>query len=62
MITKKDLSDIYIWAKYRKFPLKRAPTSEGYCNKDIYISWLKFVGKNVMIRKKLMPENIVNIL
>ena len=61
MITKKDLSDIYIWAKYTKFPLKRTPTSEGYCNKDIYISWLKGAGKRVMIRKKLMPENIVNI-
>ena len=44
MITKKDLSDILIWAKYTKFPLKRAPTSKGYCNKDIYISWLKGVG------------------
>lgn len=61
MITKKDLSDIYIWAKYTKFPLKRTPTSEGYCNKEIYISWLKGAGKRVMIRKKLMPENIVNI-
>ena len=45
MITKKDLDELYLWAKDTKFPLKKAPTIKGgYCNKDVYISWLKGVG------------------
>ena len=44
------------------FPLKKAPTIKGgYCNKDVYISWLKGVGKQVTIRKKLMTDEIFNI-
>ena len=41
MITKNDLNTIFKWAKNTDFPLKKAPTAEGYSNKDIYISWLR---------------------
>lgn len=62
MITKNDLHKIYEWARVTTFPLKKAPTIKGgYCNKDVYISWLKGVGKQVTIRKKLMTDEIFNI-
>ena len=35
MITKKDLLELYEWGKGTKFPLKKAPTIDGYSNKDI---------------------------
>ena len=35
MITKKDLRDLYEWGKQTKFPLKKAPTIDGYSNIDI---------------------------
>tara|TARA_B100000575_G_scaffold22597_1_gene15474 strand:+ start:4429 stop:4926 length:498 start_codon:yes stop_codon:yes gene_type:complete len=62
MITKKELQKIYEWAKQTHFPLKKAPTAEGYSNKDIYISWLKGAGKKVFIRKKIMTDEVVDIL
>ena len=59
MITTQDIKKIYEWAKVTSFPLKKAPTIKGgYCNKDVYISWLKGVGKQVTIRKKLMTDEI----
>jgi aspartyl/asparaginyl beta-hydroxylase (cupin superfamily) len=61
MITTTDLSELYRWAKQNDFPLKKAPTTEGYTNKDIFISWLKGVGKNVNIRKKLMTDEVYRI-
>ena len=62
MITTQDIKKIYEWAKVTSFPLKKAPTIKGgYCNKDVYISWLKGVGKQVTIRKKLMTDEIFNI-
>ena len=62
MITTQDIKKIYEWAKNTSFPLKKAPTIKGgYCNKDVYISWLKGVGKQVTIRKKLMTDEIFNI-
>lgn len=61
MITKEQLNQVYEWAKETNFPLKKAPTSDGYANKDIYISWLKGVGKTVTIRKKLMTDKIFHI-
>ena len=61
MITKKELQKIYEWAKQTHFPLKKAPTAEGYSNKDIYISWLKGAGKKVFIRKKIMTEEVADI-
>ena len=61
MITKKELQKIYEWAKQTHFPLKKAPTSEGYSNKDIYISWLKGAGKKVFIRKKIMTDEVADI-
>ena len=35
MITKKDLRNLYEWGKQTKFPLKKAPTIDGYSNIDI---------------------------
>ena len=56
MITKSDLQKIYQWGLKTKFPLKLAPTTKGYTNKDIFICGLKFVRKNVNIRKNLMDK------
>jgi aspartyl/asparaginyl beta-hydroxylase (cupin superfamily) len=61
MITKIDLKILYKWAKQTEFPLKKAPTTGGYSNKDIMISWLKGVGKTVTIRKKIMTEEVYEI-
>ena len=61
MITKKELQKIYEWARQTHFPLKKAPTAEGYSNKDIYISWLKGAGKKVFIRKKIMTDEVADI-
>ena len=62
MITTQDIKKIYEWAKETTFPLKKAPVIKGgYCNKIVYISWLKGVGKQVTIRKKLMTDEIYNI-
>ena len=62
MISKTDLQKIYQWGLKTKFPLKLAPTTKGYTNKDIFICGLKFVRKNVNIRKNLMDEDVYNIL
>ena len=62
MITKSDLQKIYQWGLKTKFPLKLAPTTKGYTNKDIFICGLKFVRKNVNIRKNLMNKEIYDIL
>ena len=40
MITKSDLQKIYQWGLKTKFPLKLAPTTKGYTNKDIFICGL----------------------
>ena len=62
MITTQDIKKIYEWSKETTFPLKKAPVIKGgYCNKIVYISWLKGVGKQVTIRKKLMTDEIYNI-
>ena len=50
MITTQDIKKIYDWSKETTFPLKKAPVIKGgYCNKIVYISWLKGVGKQVTI-------------
>ena len=51
MISQKQLLDLYEWGMNTKFPLKKAPTTKGYTNKDIFICGLKFVRKNTNIRK-----------
>ena len=61
MITKNDIKIIYEWAKVTDFPLKKAPTVQGYANKDVYISWLKGAGKKVFIRKKIMSKEVADI-
>ncbi len=62
MLTKDDLKELYKWASQSKFPLKKAPTTVGYSNKDIYICGLKYIRKNINIRKSLMTESVYNIM
>jgi len=61
MISKNDLKFLYTWAKKTKFPLRKAPTTEGYCNKIIHHCWIKSTAKTVLIRKVLMNEEILKI-
>ena len=62
MITKSNLKELYKWASSTEFPLKKAPTTVGYSNKDIYICGLKYIRKNVNIRKRKMTNTIYNIM
>jgi hypothetical protein len=59
MITKNELNELFVWAKNSQFPLRKAPTADGYANKPISYCWLKGVGKTVMIRKNLMKNEVV---
>lgn len=60
MITKNDLNLLYNWASNNNtLPLKKSPTSEGYCNKSTSYCWIKGVGKTTMIRKKLIQNELV---
>tara|TARA_S200000501_G_scaffold269641_1_gene253362 strand:+ start:3570 stop:4046 length:477 start_codon:yes stop_codon:yes gene_type:complete len=61
MITKKNLNELYKWASNRQFPMKGDLTSPDYTNKTIYSCQLKFVRKNVHIRKKLMNDKVYEI-
>ena len=61
MITKKDLRDLYEWGKQTKFPLKKAPTIDGYSNIDIDYYWVKSVKKTTIIRSKFMNETVKKI-
>jgi aspartyl/asparaginyl beta-hydroxylase (cupin superfamily) len=61
MITLHELNTLYKWASSQKFPIRKAPTSEGYSNKEIQYCWFKGVGNGVTIRKKLMPEEVLQI-
>ena len=62
MITNFELNELYKWASRTKFPLKKAPTTVGYTNKEIYICGLKYVRKNVNIRKSMMTDTVYNIM
>ena len=62
MITKSNLKELYKWASSTEFPLKKAPTTVGYSNKDIYICGLKYIRKNVNIRKSKMTNTIYHIM
>jgi len=61
MISKKDIDNLYVWGKQTKFLTKDAPTVSGYTNKKIHHYWLKSTAKTVLIRKKLMSDNIFSI-
>ena len=61
MITKKELQELYLWGKYTEFPSKKAPTIEGYSNKDIDYYWIKSVKKSTIIRTKFMTDSIEKI-
>ena len=61
MISKKDIDNLYVWGKQTKFLTKAAPTVSGYTNKKIHHYWLKSTAKTVLIRKKLMSDNIFSI-
>ena len=62
MLTKDNLKELYKWASQSEFPLKKAPTTVGYSNKEIYIWGLKYIRKNINIRKSLMTESVYNIM
>ena len=59
MITRKNLDKLYNWARDNSFPLKKAPTSTHYSNKDIYICGLKFVRKNTNIKYDKIIQRII---
>jgi hypothetical protein len=66
MIGKSDLNILYHWAKECEFPMKTAPTVEGYSNKEISHCWIKAESvdktgtKTVKyIRKKLIQDQKV---
>jgi len=64
MITQQALTDLYEWAKDTKFPVKSAPTVEGYSNKSIDYYWIKHVQKlsgKTLIREKLMTDRVCEI-
>ena len=61
MITHRDLTDLYNWAKDTEFPVKTAPTIEGYSNKSIDYYWIKSVKKSTLIREKLMTDRVREI-
>ena len=61
MISRQDLTDLYEWAKDIEFPVKTAPTIEGYSNKSIDYYWIKSVKKSTLIREKLMTDRVREI-
>ena len=61
MITNLDITDLYNWAKNTEFPVKTAPTIEGYSNKSIDYYWIKSVKKSTLIRDKLMTDKVCKI-
>ena len=61
MIIQQDLTDLYNWAKNTEFPVKTAPTIEGYSNKSIDYYWIKSVKKSTLIREKLMTDKVCKI-
>jgi aspartyl/asparaginyl beta-hydroxylase (cupin superfamily) len=61
MITNLDITDLYNWAKNTEFPVKTAPTIEGYSNKSIDYYWIKSVKKSTLIREKLMTDKVCKI-
>ena len=61
MITHLDLIELYNWAKDTEFPVKTAPTIEGYSNKPIDYYWIKSVKKSTLIREKLMTDKVRKI-
>ena len=61
MIIQQDLTDLYNWAKNIEFPVKTAPTIEGYSNKPIDYYWIKSVKKSTLIREKLMTDRVREI-
>ena len=61
MLTTNDLNTLYEWARETKFPCKKAPTIDGYCNKVIDYYWLKSVKKSTIIRQKYMSDDVYEI-
>ena len=61
MISKENLQDLYKWGKKTKFPLKKAPTIDGYSNMDIDYYWIKSVKKSTIIRSKFLTDEIKKI-
>ena len=62
MISKTDLKNLYEWAKDKDFPVRKTPTTTGYCNKEIFSFPLKFGRKKLTVRESMMPVEISDIL
>ena len=62
MISKTDLKNLYEWAKNKDFPVRKTPTTTGYCNKEIYSFPLKFGRKKLTVRESMMPVEISDML
>jgi hypothetical protein len=63
MISQKNITDLYNWAVSTHFPLKKAPTTEGYSNNPVHFCWLKKIMKTTSLRKSIIKDlNIQNIL
>jgi|TARA_R100000455_G_C6257620_1_gene113287 aspartyl/asparaginyl beta-hydroxylase (cupin superfamily) len=61
MIGKDEIQILYKWAKSVTFPVKKAPTIDGYSNKVIDYYWIKSVKKTTIIRDKLMTDEVREI-
>ena len=61
MISKDEIQILYKWAKSVTFPVKKAPTIDGYSNKVIDYYWIKSVKKTTIIRDKLMSDEVREI-
>tara|TARA_Y100000593_G_C4277834_1_gene321092 strand:- start:259 stop:747 length:489 start_codon:yes stop_codon:yes gene_type:complete len=61
MINKSELEILYNWARNVKFPVKKAPTIDGYSNKVIDYYWIKSVKKTTILRDKLMTDSVRKI-
>mgnify|MGYP001163624141 FL=1 len=61
MVNKSELEILYNWARNVKFPVKKAPTIDGYSNKVIDYYWIKSVKKTTILRDKLMTDSVRKI-
>jgi hypothetical protein len=56
MITKKELNDLFVWAKNSQFVMKKGPTANGYSNKPILFCAIKSTINNLVIKRKLIND------
>ena len=63
MISRKEIDELYEWAKVTKFPLYKLHNPKPTSNNLINYSWNKLVNRKnrTLIRKKFMNESIIKI-